>query len=211
MRRHLGILLIAAGLVVMAWPVVTWAYGIYWQERLASDLQRIHTEALPGETAAPVTSAVLQQAVPRSARSTAAVANGSAFVRLWIKRIDLDALVVEGDDSLSLRRGPGHLPATGYPGENRNCVIAAHRDGWFRRLHEVKTGDPVWLESRDHLFKYTVEDKQIVLPNRADLLDQGTNPILTLVTCTGANYPHSKYRLLVFCRLQGIYPRNEAQ
>ena len=31
MRRHLGTLLIAAGLLLMSWPVVTWAYGIYWQ------------------------------------------------------------------------------------------------------------------------------------------------------------------------------------
>ncbi len=199
--------MIAAGLVVMAWPVVTWAYGIYWQERLSSDLPARSRAADPGALVASRAAEAVQRAVPRSARSTAAVANGSAFVRLWIKRIDLDALVVEGDDAVSLRRGPGHLPSTGYPGENRNCVIAAHRDGWFRRLHEVKTGDPVWLETRDNLFKYTVEDKKTVLPHRADLLEQGANPILTLVTCTGPNYPHSKYRLLVFCRLQGIYPR----
>jgi LPXTG-site transpeptidase (sortase) family protein len=90
-------------------------------------------------------------------------------------------------------------------------VIAAHRDGWFRRLHELKSGDAVWLETRDNLFKYTVDDKQTVLPNRADLLETGKSPVLTLVTCTGPNYPHSKYRLLVFCRLQGIYPREDVR
>lgn len=218
MRRHLGILMVAAGLIVMAWPMVTWAYGLYWQERLASDLPRVHgadpeSLALRNHgTQNPEVSlaAALRRAVPKSARSTAAVASGSAFVRLWIKRIDLDVLVVEGDDDLSLRRGPGHLPATGFPGENRNCVIAGHRDAWFRRLHEVKKGDPVWLETRDYLFKYTVEEEQVVLPNRVDLLDRGANPILTLVTCTGPDYPHSKYRLLVFCRLRGIYPRGDA-
>ena len=52
-------------------------------------------------------------------------------------------------------------------------------------------------------YTYTVWKKRVVDPNRTDLLDQGPSPVLTLITCTGPGYPHSRYRLLVFCRLQG--------
>ncbi|MES2459330.1 MAG: sortase, partial [Armatimonadota bacterium] len=78
----------------------------------------------------------------------------------------------------------------------------------FQRLHDVHEGDPIWLETRDSLFKYTVSLKKVVTPNRGDLLNQGKRPVLTLITCTGPGYPRSKYRLLVFCRLSGTYPRD---
>src|SRR5437899_3212739 len=121
-RRHLGTLLIAAGLLLVAWPAITWGYGVYWQARLArgwptaaSGRPTQHGVGAPedseGGPSAPV--------VP--------------FARLKIERLGLDVMVVEGIDGVSLRRGPGHLPDTCRAGDSGNCVIAAHRDGWFRR------------------------------------------------------------------------------
>ena len=132
---------------------------------------------------------------------------GEPFARLSIKRIGLDAIVVEGTDRISLRRGPGHLPNTGIPGESRNCAFAAHRDGWFLRLPEVRSGDAVTVDTKQGRYIYTVGSRQVVNPNRVDLLDQGPRPVLTLITCTGSGYPHSKQRLLVFCSLKTAYPR----
>jgi len=214
--RRLSALLVAVGLVLMGWPVATWAYGVYWQAQLAREL------ALPPATDASIAVSPSPAPSPRAAKAKIAAraaakpkpppapapafsraVPGGAFARLRIDRIDLDAVVVEGDDARSLRRGPGHLPETGRPGEPRNCAIAAHRDGWFSRLHEVRVGDPVLVRTRGGgVFEYEVSERRVVTPDRGDLLDRGPVPDLTLITCTGPGYPRSKYRLLVFCRLR---------
>jgi LPXTG-site transpeptidase (sortase) family protein len=192
MRRHIGTFLIAAGLLFMAWPVVTWGYGLYWQERLKQDWQ----------ARAPAAASAVQGDQP----AAAAAAEPPSFARLWVERIGLDAMVVEGIDAIALRRGPGHLPQTARPGESGNCVIAAHRDGWFRRLEEVQPGDVIGLETPDCGYEYVVDEKKVVDPDRGDLLATSDYPTVTLITCTGPGYPHSAYRLLVFCRLQAVHP-----
>jgi sortase A len=210
MRRRLGSLLVAAGLVLMAWPVVTWAYGLYWQEQLARSLPPPAAD-VPGTAASPspaVAPAGPKRAPPRQPKpKKPSLRAGQAVARLRIPRIGLEAIVVEGVDGRALRRGPGHLPGTALPGENRNCAIAAHRDGWFRRLPEVRAGDPIWVETPDSLYKYVVEEKRVVTPDRGDLLKRGEKPHLTLITCTGPGYPRSAYRLLVFCDLRSATPR----
>lgn len=230
-RASLGSLLIATGLAIMAWPVVVWGYGWYSQKLLEwelqqppasavlTTLQRVEEEAkapagvprglLPSDfvragTAVPA----LRSVTPRKALPSPkiALAKGKALARLRIARIGLDAVVVEGVDRVALRRGPGHLPKTGLPGEARNCAIAAHRDAWFRRLTEVKKGDPIVVETPAVRYRYEVEEKRVVTPDRGDLLNRGKKPALTLITCTGPGYPNSKYRLLVFCRLKETLP-----
>src|SRR5438874_10173925 len=164
MRRHLGTLLIAAGLLLMSWPVVTWAYGIYWQQKLARTWG-----------AATATRSV---AAASRADATSASPDPAPFARLEVPAINLKAMVVQGVDAVSLRRGPGHLLQTSGPGETGDCVIAAHRDGWFRDLQRLQPGDPVYLASRDCAYEYLVEEKRVVNPDRADLLRTGDYPRL---------------------------------
>lgn len=194
-RRHLGTLLIAAGLLLAAWPTITWGYGAYWQARLARGWTS-------GGSARPAQEAdgAGAEGTPESdgAASTPVV----PFARLKIERIGLDAMVVEGIDGVSLRRGPGHLPDTCDPGDSGNCAIAAHRDGWFRRLEELHQGDLVEVVTPDCQYAYVVDERRVVEPERGDLLKTGDYPTLTLITCTGPGYPHSTQRLLVFCKLK---------
>ena len=195
MRRHLGTLLIAAGLLLAAWPVVTWAYGYYWQERLAHEwasTAAAPARELPGE--APWETEEEETTPPKP------------FVRLRIERIGLDTIVLDGVGPTALRRGPGHLPETRRPGESGNCAIAAHRDGWFRRLPELEVGDVVDVETPDCAYEYVVDEKRVVEPHRTDLLLTGEYPMLTLITCTGPRHPYSIHRLLVFCHLQAARP-----
>jgi sortase A len=52
-------------------------------------------------------------------------------------------MVLEGDDAHTLRLGPGRVSATGGPGEGGNMVIAAHRDTFFRSLHNIRKDDVI--------------------------------------------------------------------
>lgn len=198
MRRHLGTLLIATGLLLACWPAITWAYGVYWQDRLARDWRGARQ---PGQTA---------KAAEREQGSAGVEKAPEPEVipvaRIVIDRIGLDTIAVEGVDDVSLRRGPGHLPKSGYPGESRNCAIAAHRDGWFIKLPSVQVGDVVYVETETTAFEYVIEEKRVATPDRTDLLETGSYPTLTLITCTGPRVPLSTHRLLVFCRLQSVRP-----
>lgn len=206
LRHHLGTLLIAIGLATVVSPVAIWGYGEYWQKRMADDFVRSPSlppppiKTLPTVTRVAMAKTVAPKRLPRPKP-------GKPLARLSIKRIGLDAIVVEGTDKVSLRRGPGHLRETGIPGESRNCAFAAHRDGWFLRLPEVRRGDVVSVETQQGRYLYTVGQKTVVTPDRVDLLDQGPRPALTLITCTGPGYPRSKLRLLVFCSLKAVHPR----
>lgn len=204
----LGPILVTTGLAVMSWPVVTWVYGLYWQERLARSFPQETAVSVQATVAAPLPTVVQNAPVKRSKPRKQTPSKpkplraGEAFARLRIGRIGLSAIVVEGADRLSLRKGPGHLSQTGRPGERRNCAIAAHRDAWFERLHEVRPGDTVWVESTASQYEYVVAETRVVTPDRGDLLNRGAVPVLTLITCTGPGYPRSRYRLLVFCNLR---------
>jgi sortase A len=195
MRRYLETLLFAGGLLLAFWPAITWAYGVYWQDRLAR------------EWSTPRASPAARHRPAEASRKTARPVRGCKTVaRLRIARIGLDAIVVDDVDAASLRRGPGHLPETCLPGESGNCAIAAHRDGWFSRLPELRPGDLVRLNTPDCGYQYRVVEKRVVEPRRTDLLAPRGYPTLTLITCTGPRQPRSLYRLLVFCRLQAVRP-----
>lgn len=64
---------------------------------------------------------------------------------LRIPKIDLEVPIVEGTDDLSLNRAVGHIAGTLRPGESGNVAIAGHRDGFFRGLKDISTGDTIEL------------------------------------------------------------------
>ncbi len=102
--------------------------------------------------AAHVATAVRAQAteIPKSsspARPSRRPAEGEALGRLEMPRLGLDMVVFEGTTDATLQKGPGHLVGTAWPaaGERGNCVIAGHRDTFFRRLASARENDVVRL------------------------------------------------------------------
>jgi sortase A len=112
-----------------------------------------------------------------------AVAPGEPVARLRIPRIGLDLTVIEGTRRKDLRRAPGRLEGTGFPGEPGNCVIAGHRDLHFRQLGDLREGDLLEVEFQGRRLEYRVQDRQVVDPSRTELLQASGKPTLTLVTC----------------------------
>ena len=47
----------------------------------------------------------------------------------------------------TLNRGVGWIDGTARPGESGNLGIAGHRDGFFRGLKDIGTGDTITLET----------------------------------------------------------------
>ena len=107
-----------------------------------------------------------------------------AIGRLEIPDVDLSVMVLEGDDDSTLDRAVGHVPGTATrPGKSGNLVIAGHRDGYFRGLRHLETGDDLSLTTLEGIAHYRVEKISIVDPKRTDVLAPTADPTLTLVTC----------------------------
>lgn len=129
---------------------------------------------------------------------------GEAFAKLSIPRLDTELYVVEGDDSSDLLRGPGHLPGTAMPGDDGNCVIAAHRDTHFRVLKDIHKGDDIIVQTSRGQFLYRVASTQIVQPTNTAALQPTHDAELKLITCYPFYYVGSApKRFVVEAQLAG--------
>jgi sortase A len=95
----------------------------------------------------------------------------------------LDVPVFEGTDELTLNRGAGRIAGTARLGEQGNIGIAAHRDGFFRGLKDVRPGDRIELAQPRRKFVYTVDNIAVVDPGDSTVLHARPRASLTLVTC----------------------------
>jgi sortase A len=108
---------------------------------------------------------------------------GAPLAVLSIPTLRLDVPVFEDTDELTLNRGAGRIVGTARPGERGNIGIAAHRDGFFRGLKDVRPGDRIELAQLRRKFVYTVDNIAVVDPGDVTVLHARPQPSLTLVTC----------------------------
>jgi sortase A len=108
---------------------------------------------------------------------------GQVLGRLEIPSIGLSAMVAEGVEAATLRRGVGHVPGTALPGGTGNVGLSAHRDSFFRHLGDLRRNDPISITTLAGTFEYLVETTSIVDPDESAVLRDVGRPTLTLVTC----------------------------
>lgn len=102
---------------------------------------------------------------------------------LRISKIHLVAPVFNGTDDLTLNRGVGRIAGTAHVGAKGNLGIAGHRDGFFRGLKDIQTGDTIDLVTPNGTETYVVDNIQIVDPTDVSVLQPASVSSLTLVTC----------------------------
>jgi sortase A len=103
--------------------------------------------------------------------------------RIEIPSVHISVTVAEGTSPRVLRLAVGHMPGTALPGDTGNVVLAAHRDAFFRRLGELKSGDVIRLAVPGRQYVYSVRFADIVGPNETWVLEPSPGQSLTLVTC----------------------------
>jgi sortase A len=102
---------------------------------------------------------------------------------LRIPRLTLEVPVYGDTSDLNLDRGAGHIPGTSKLVEAGNIGIAAHRDGFFRKLKDVELGMDIFLEHGGRTLRYRIVEMSIVSPEEAAVLAPTERPSVTLVTC----------------------------
>ena len=202
-RRGLRILerlLIIIGIVCLGYFVYVTAETALYQAYETRELDAILASA-PEPRPVATTSVDVPLAPPPS---RAEPKSGSLLGRLEIPRLHVSAIVRAGSDARTLRLAIGHIGGTALPGERGNVGLAAHRDTFFRRLGEIRVDDQVRLVTPDGTFTYRVEGTRVVEPQDVWVLDQTTDPALTLITCYPFRYIGSApQRFIVRAQLVG--------
>ena len=102
---------------------------------------------------------------------------------LRIPKLRLEVPVYDGTDDWTLNRGAGRIIGTARLGDLGNTGIAGHRDGFFRGLKDIGTGDTLELTTPDGTERYVVTQIQITTPDDVSVLRPTATSSLTLVTC----------------------------
>lgn len=102
---------------------------------------------------------------------------------LRIPKLHLEVPVLDGTNEFTLNRGVGRIARTSFPGQDGNIGIAGHRDGFFRSLKGISTGDAIELVTTSGTDVYTVDRIRITNPADVSVLQARTRRSLTLVTC----------------------------
>jgi sortase A len=209
--RGLSSVLIATGVLLVLDAVLT----VVWQEPVTAIYAQIHQDQLGGDLKklnqaplSPAERSVLKvlhsdpQRIGFLARSMRRrVHDGQAIGRIRIPHIHANFVMVEGTDAASLRKGPGHYPATPFPGMPGTVGVAGHRTTYlapFNQLDKLRKGDVVRIDMPYAVFTYRVEGTRIVKPTAIWV----TRPVgydrLVMTAC------HPKYsaaeRIVVFAR-----------
>jgi sortase A len=178
-----GVLLIADAGLTLAWQEPVSAYFAQRQQtKLKKELQH----------PAPAVRRRLLRFAPLK---------GDAIGEIELPSIHKKAFVVEGTDTGSLTKGPGHYPDTPLPGKHGTVGIAGHRTTHgapFRHIDNLHRGDKIVLLMPYGTFTYRVEKQKIVPPTEVSVTKRVGYDRLILSAC------HPLYsaaqRLIVFAR-----------
>ena len=211
--RGFGQLLITVGVVILLFVVYElWITGLYTQRQqnrlehtLSQQWGRLGngieiSQAKPGVTHVPLGSGIAVLRIPRL---------GHGYHKV----------IVEGTDTGSLEKGPGHYPDTAYPGQVGNFAVAGHRTTYgapFNRIDTIRRGDAIVLETKTMWFTYRVQDlpptkgypavpyQEIVSPSDVavaypvpDQPDRAKKPTLKMLTFTSCNPKYSAAQRIV--------------
>jgi len=102
---------------------------------------------------------------------------------LRIPRLELEVPVYDGTSDAILDLAAGRIEGTALPGTTGNIGIAAHRDGFFRVLKDVKEGDALVLETPVATEHYRVEWIRITTPDDVSVIQPTPHAAVTLVGC----------------------------
>jgi sortase A len=184
--RFLGAVMATSGALLIADAAVT----LLWQEPVSALMAGREQRALERQL----------DKVPRRVLRREPL-RGDAIGKIELPTLGRSYYMVEGVDTGSLRKGPGHYPETPLPGERGTVAVAGHRTTYlapFRTIDDLEPGDEVVASMPYGRFVYRVERTRIVSPTALWVKRRVRYDRLILTAC------HPLYsaaqRIVVFAR-----------
>lgn len=223
--RIAGSLLAGTGALGLIWTLVVWQwqdpfsalYAAYHQRRLAASYEAIASSypLLPEKPTTgdrrrgqrdPVARGRLVAEEARRFRLR--LRTGQPLGRLSVPRLGLNAVVVTGTDTESLKKGPGWYTGTYLPGEGELVYIAGHRTTYlapFARIDRLRLGDTVTLEMPYATFVYRVRNHVIVPADDVGRLQSHGREVVALQACHPRFFATRRY--IVYAEPVRVVPR----
>ena len=192
-----GEVLITAGVVVLlylAWQ--TWINDAV-QANAQHQLVEQNIKEWSTATSDPSASSNADQTSPAPVMDK--VSKGATIGNLYIPRFGASSTRTVGesvDPKVTLNRGYyGHYSKSQMPGEPGNFALAHHRGAWgsaFKQAQLLRTGDNIYLETKDGYYQYTIRNIEYVKPTGVNVLnavpgtdkEPGKHSYLTITTCS---------------------------
>jgi len=197
--RGVGQTLITAGLVILLFVVYElWWTGFTTKRDQHKLLTQLRTQWANGQVLA-----------------DPPLGSGIAILRIPRFGVKYLFVIVQGVSTADLIKGPGHYPSTAMPGKVGNFTVAGHRTTYqhpFYNINQLKTGDPIVIETAKTWFTYTVKDipgttakyQEIVSPTDLpvsypvpDQPDESLRPTQKVLTFTSCNPRYSASQRIV--------------
>jgi sortase A len=180
--RTAGLALLLVGIVVRVDGLVmsrigVWSYAAHQSETTAPDTPNAKVDSSSQDFS------LWSEKRIAAYKAALGLKTEAPLAVLSIPRIGIEVPVFDGTDDLTLNRGAGRILGTAKPGQSGNIGIAAHRDGFFRALKDIRSGDRIELRAQGDDFLYAVDEIEIVQPSDVTVLRNRPSPSLTLVTC----------------------------
>ncbi len=135
------------------------------------------------------------------------VVTGDAIGKITIAKIGANFDIVQGTDTSSLEKGPGHYPSTSLPGLGQTVAVAGHRTTYlapFRHIDSLSSGDQIVVKMPYARFTYVVQLRKIVLPTALWVIKNVGYDRLVLSACNPLY--SAAQRIIVFARLEEVQP-----
>jgi sortase A len=179
-----GTILLFAYVGVRLYGVIASRYfAATFQQKAAAGLLSSRTDSVTIARPADVDTSLWSDKRMRAYNESLSHAFGTPLAVLSIPKIHLEVPVFEGTDDVTLDRGAGRIAGTAHPGEVGNLGIAGHRDGFFRGLKDLKTGDEIKLALPEGEARYVIDQITVVTPQDVSVLQPRPVSSITLVTC----------------------------
>lgn len=190
--RILSVALVTAGFVILADAAITLAwkepvsalYSQLQQDQARSELDSLSADFLEGVN---LNGADDRRVARRLANDFEdELRNGKPIGTIEAPAAGFDYVIIQGTDTSSLQKGPGHYPGTALPGQGRTIGIAGHRTTYgapFRKINQLETGDRITVEMPYATFVYVVEKSRIVEPTAVEIVRNVGRERLVLTAC----------------------------
>jgi sortase A len=215
--RFVASVLITTGVLMLVDAVLT----VTWQEPVSAFFAQQEQDSLNRELKRDAPQVALDLRSLGSVRSDAVrlrklaelsrkrARKGHAIGVIQLPTLGRHYAVVQGTDTGSLRKGPGHYPATSFPGEGGTVAIAGHRTTYlapFRTVDKLKRGDEIVLEMPYGRFTYAVDRTKIV-PDTETSVTRRVPGAEQLVLSACHPLYSATHRIIVFARLRSASQR----
>ena len=215
--QRVGTALIVVGVAVMVWSFVVWRWddpftSLYtrWQQGRLSDRYAVIVKKTERKTVVPRTTSRAEAArrvevAAEDFRSSSR--EGDPIGRIVVPHLALNAVVVNGTETATLRKGPGRDLRTYFPGQGKLIYIAGHRTTYaapFSHIDVLVPGDRVTLEMPYGTFVYAVTGHTIVPADDLSVLRSHGRDVVALQACHPRFFASERY--IVWARLISFTP-----